>query len=257
MKVVILCGGKGTRMREETEYKPKPLVEIGGMPILWHIMKIYSYYGYNDFVLCLGYKGNMIKEYFLNFEWLANDFTLHMGNGKGEVTNHAHTMENWNITFADTGENTNTGGRVNKIRKYVEDDDSFFLTYGDGLSNINISDLLEYHKSKNKIATVTGTKPPSRFGVIESDSSGIVKSFAEKPIKNDAINGGFYVLNKGIFDYLTDESVFEQDALPSLAKDRGLAVYTHEGFWQPMDTYKEVEEFNTRWDANIRPWVIW
>ncbi|CAD6491947.1 MAG: Bifunctional protein GlmU [Candidatus Argoarchaeum ethanivorans] len=256
MKVAILCGGKGTRMREETEYKPKPLVEIGGMPILWHIMKTYSYYGFNDFVLCLGYKGNMIKDYFMNFEWFANDFTLHMGKGKGEVTTHAHAMENWNITFADTGEDTDTGGRVKKIEKYI-DDDVFFLTYGDGLADVNISNLLSYHHSKNKIATVTGTRPQFRFGVLEVEESGIATSFAEKPSTDGLINGGFYVLNSEIFSYLLENSNFERDALPKVAKEKELAVYEHRGFWKAIDTYKEVEAVNEQWNLNNRPWVVW
>ena len=256
MKVVILCGGKGTRMREETEYRPKPLVEIGGIPILWHIMKIYSHYGFNDFVLCLGYKGNMIKEYFLNFEWFANDFTLSMGNGKGKVTTHAHSLENWNITFADTGEETDTGGRVKKIEKYIEDD-FFFLTYGDGLADINIVNLLSYHNSKNKIGTVTGARPQLRYGVLEVTESGLANSFAEKPMINGMINGGFYVLNKEIFEYLTNNSNLERDTMPKLAKDGQLAVFEHRGFWQAMDTYKEVEEFNRQWKLNERPWVAW
>lgn len=256
MKVVILCGGKGTRMREETEYKPKPLVEVGGMPILWHIMKIYSHYGLNDFVLCLGYKGNMIKEYFLNFEWFANDFTLHMGNGKGKITTHAYPMEHWNITFADTGEDTDTGGRVKKIEKYI-DKDTFFLTYGDGVADVNISNLLDFHRSKGKIATVTGTKPTSRFGVLNVDEFGIAKSFAEKPATDGLINGGFGVFNREIFNYLTEESNFERDALQKLAKKDEVAVYRHDGFWQCMDTYKEVEEFNKQWKLNNKPWVVW
>jgi glucose-1-phosphate cytidylyltransferase len=255
-KVVILCGGKGTRMREETEFKPKPLVEIGGMPILWHIMKIYSHYGFNDFVLCLGYKGNMIKEYFMNFEWFANDFTLHMGDGKGEMLTHTHTTENWNITFADTGEYTDTGGRVKKIQKYI-DGDTFFLTYGDGVADIDLSGLLEFHRSKGRVATVTGTKPTWRFGVLEVDESGIATSFAEKPATNGLINGGFFVLNTTIFDYLNENSNLEHDTLKKLAKEDELAVYQHDGIWQCMDTYKEVEEFNRQWNLNNRPWVVW
>lgn len=256
MKVVILCGGKGTRMREETEFKPKPLVEIGGMPILWHIMKIYSSYGFNDFVLCLGYKGNMIKEYFLNFELLANDFTLQMGSGKSKVINHAHTLENWNITFADTGLETDTGGRVKKIEKYIEED-SFFLTYGDGVADINIPDLVEYHKSKGKIATVSGVKPTSRFGVLDTGNDGIASSFLEKPASDGMINGGFFLLKNEVFDYLSEKSNFERDGIQELAKNHELAVYKHAGFWQCMDTHKEVEEFNKQWDLGNRPWVIW
>jgi len=243
-------------MREETEYKPKPLVEVGGMPILWHIMKIYSHYGFNDFVLCLGYKGNMIKEYFMNFEWFANDFTLHMGKEKMKITTHAHSMEKWNITFADTGEDTDTGGRVKKIEKYI-DGDKFFLTYGDGVADVNISSLLEFHQSKGKIATVTGAKPTSRFGVLNVDEFGIAKSFAEKPATDGLINGGFGVFNREIFNSLTEESNFEKDGLQKLAKKEEVAVYRHDGFWQCMDTYKEVEEFNRQWNLNNRPWVVW
>jgi glucose-1-phosphate cytidylyltransferase len=256
MKVAILCGGKGTRMREETEYKPKPLVEIGGMPILWHIMKIYSYYGFNDFVLCLGYKGNMIKDFFLNFEWFANDFTLHMGSGKGEITTHAHSMENWNVTFADTGEDTDTGGRVKRIEKYISDD-TFMLTYGDGLADIDISELLSFHSMKNKICTVTGARPKLRFGVLDINESGLANSFSEKPLVDGVINGGFYVFNKEVFDYLTIDSNLERDAMPKLAEDGQLAVFEHKGFWQAMDTYKEVEDFNKQWKLNIKPWVKW
>jgi glucose-1-phosphate cytidylyltransferase len=256
MKVVILCGGKGTRMREETEYKPKPLVEIGGLPILWHIMKIYSHYGFNDFVLCLGYKGNMIKEYFLNFEWFANDFTLHMGEGRGEITHHAHALENWNITFAYTGEETNTGGRLFKARKYIEED-TFLMTYGDGLSDVNVLELIKFHNKKGKIATLTGARPTTRFGVLQTNEEELVATFTEKPQSDGYINGGFYVLNKEIFNYLNDDSVFESDALPRLASDGELTVFKHKGFWQPMDTYKEVEEFNKQWNAGIRPWFIW
>src|SRR5208337_1556968 len=204
MKTVILCGGKGTRMREETEFKPKPLVEIGGMPILWHIMKIYSYYGFNDFVLCLGYKGNMIKDYFLNFEWLSHDFTLSLGDGARKTLIHTNSLENWNITFANTGEETDTGGRVKRIEKYI-DGDTFFLTYGDAVANVDIRKLHEYHQAKGKMATVTAAHPSSRFGVLEVDGSGIARTFHEKPAVNGVINGGYFVLERGIFDGMDDE----------------------------------------------------
>lgn len=256
MKVVILCGGKGTRMREETEYRPKPLVEIGGMPILWHIMKVFSYHGYKDFILCLGYKGNMIKEYFLNFEYFANDFTINMGNGRGKVSFHSQPKDNWNITFASTGEETNTGGRIYKIKKYINDE-TFLMTYGDGLADVNIPELVKFHTERGKIATLTGTKTATRFGALQIGNEELVTIFEEKPLLEDYINGGFYVLNHKVFRYLDDNSIFERDALPKLAADRELNVFKHNGFWQPMDTYKEVEEFNKQWSSGIKPWVIW
>ncbi len=255
MQVVILCGGKGTRMREETEFKPKPLVEIGGMPVLWHIMKIYSHYGFNDFVLCLGYKGTMIKEYFMNFEWLANDFTLELGKGKGRVKHHVHELDDWKITFADTGAETETGGRVNRIEKYLKGD-SFFLTYGDALADVNIKDLLAFHKSQKKIATLTGINPPSRFGVLEV-KGGVAESFREKPVLEGLVNGGFFVLNRKIFEFLDEDCTFEQQPLKTLASAGQLAVFHHQGFWQCMDTFKEVETFNRQWDEGKRPWVTW
>lgn len=255
MQAVILCGGRGTRMREETEFKPKPLVEIGGMPVLWHIMKIYSHYGIKEFVLCLGYKGSMIKEYFMNFQWLANDFTLELEKGKSKVTHHAHTLEDWSITFADTGPETETGGRVNKIEQYIKGDE-FFLTYGDAVADIDINKLYELHKAKSSTVTLTGINPPSRFGILDV-TDGVARSFREKPALAGLINGGFFVCNRRIFDYLDDDSVFEQKPLVTLAAEGGLGVYEHHGFWQCMDTFKEVEAFNQQWEAGVRPWVLW
>ena len=255
MQVVILCGGKGTRMREETEFRPKPLVEIGGMPVLWHIMKIYSHFGFNDFVLCLGYKGSMIKEYFMNFEWLANDFTLELGKGSGKVTHHAHSLEDWRVTFADTGLETETSARIKKVEKYIEGD-TFMLTYGDAVADINIEKLLQFHKEKGLTVTLTGTKPPSRFGILDVDN-GIASTFREKPVLEGYINGGFFVCDKKVFDVLTDEGMFEQAPLKGLSAKGELAVYSHEGFWQCMDTFKEVEKFNQDWEKGVRPWVVW
>lgn len=229
MKVVLLCGGMGTRLREQTEFMPKPLVEIGGMPILQHIMKIYSHYGHNEFVLCLGYKGDMIKEYFKNSDW--------------------------NITFADTGLETNTGGRIKKIEKYV-DGDTFMCTYGDGVSNIDLNKLLEQHEKMAKIATLTAIHPMSRFGIIETED-GLVKSFKEKPRLDGIINGGFFVFNKDVFDYLDDNSVLEQEPLKNLSKDNQLAVYEHQDFWECMDTFKDAKELNQMWDSGNVPWRIW
>jgi glucose-1-phosphate cytidylyltransferase len=255
MKVVILCGGKGTRMREETEFRPKPLVEIGNMPVLWHIMKIYSHYGFKEFILPLGYKGSMIKEYFMNFEWLANDFTLELGKGKGRITHHVHALDDWTITFADTGLETNTGGRVKKIEKYI-DGDEFFLTYGDAVADVDIPALLEFHRSMGKTITLTGIHPPSRFGVLEV-TEGLARTFREKPTLEGSVNGGFFVCNRKIFDYLDDECTFEQEPLRKLASEEQLAVYDHLGFWQCMDTFKEVESFNRDWAKGVRPWVVW
>jgi glucose-1-phosphate cytidylyltransferase len=255
MKVVILCGGKGTRMREETEFKPKPLVEIGGMPVLWHIMKIYSHYGFDEFVLCLGYKGKMIKEYFMHFEWLANDFTLELGKGKGRVTHHAHSLNDWSITFVDTGEETETGGRIKRIEKYI-DGDEFLLTYGDGVADVNLRELYAFHQSHKKVVTVTGIHPPSRFGILDV-KEGVAQSFREKPFLEGLVNGGFMVCNRRIFDYLDENCVLEQGPLKALASENELAVYEHSGFWQCMDTFKEVETFNRQWAAGQKPWVVW
>ncbi len=256
VKVLILCGGMGTRLREETEYKPKPLVEIGGMPILWHIMKHYSHEGFKDFVLALGYKGGMIKEYFLNFEWMSNDFTLNLRPRTERVVCSAHNLEDWTITFAETGLKTPTGGRVFKAAKYLRQDEYFLATYGDGISNVKLKSLLEFHLSHKKIATLTGVHPSSPFGIIE-DENGVVRSFKEKPRLAGRINGGFFVFNRGIFDYLDDNAVLEEEPLRRLAAANQLAVYPHEDFWACMDTFKDVERLNTMWDRGEHPWKIW
>jgi glucose-1-phosphate cytidylyltransferase len=242
-------------MREETEFKPKPLVEIGGMPVLWHIMKIYSHYGFKEFILCLGYKGKMIKEYFMHFEWLANDFTLELGKGKGNVTHHAHALDNWTITFADTGEDTETGGRIKRIEDYITGDD-FFLTYGDGVADIDVKTLYDFHREKDKTLTIAGIHPPSRFGVLDV-KDGVAQSFREKPFLEGLINGGFMACKRKIFDYLDEDCVFEQRPMRTLASEGQLAVYEHRDFWQCMDTFKEVEAFNKQWREGKRPWVVW
>lgn len=256
MKVVILCGGVGTRMREETEFKPKPLVEIGGRPILWHIMKLYSYFGFKDFVLCLGYKGDMIKEYFMHYDWIQNDFTLKIGEKKEIHYEGISDERNWGITFADTGLTTNTGGRIKKIEKYIGED-AFLATYGDGVANIDIKKLIEYHNSKKKSATLTGVHPTSRFGVLETESNGLVTGFNEKPNLDGWINGGFFVFEKKIFDYLDENSVLEQKPLSNLARDRQLSVYKHEGFWACMDTFKDAQTLNEIWSRGNVPWKVW
>jgi len=259
MKVVILCGGKGTRLAEETEFKPKPLVQIGGMPILWHIMKIYSAYGFKEFVLALGYKGQMIKEYFLNYEELSNNFTLNLRSKAARIEHHDKAnLEDWNITFVDTGLETQTGGRIARIKEFLGDDEEFLLTYGDGLSNVNINDLYSYHKRKGKILTLTGIQPPSPFGIITSED-GIVTSFKEKPKLEGFINGGFFVCNKSIFNYLSEDinCIFEEAPIKNLTKDREVAVYEHKDFWYAMDTQKQVNELNKIWNTGNIPWKIW
>src|SRR3989344_6685246 len=213
MKVVILCGGKGTRLREETQFKPKPLVEVGGMPLLWHIMKIYSHYGYKDFVLCLGYKGEMIKDYFLHFREMMHDFTLRLGQDPHPIVHHKKDfLEDWNITFADTGLDAHTGARVYRIKDYIGDDEDFFLTYGDGIARIDLTKLYGHHKQKGKIATVTAIRPSTFFGVLEAED-GVAKSFIEKPVMDGRVSGGFFVCNKKIMDYLRqdDDCVFEDE----------------------------------------------
>jgi len=256
MKVVILCGGVGTRMKEETEFKPKPMVRIGEKPILWHIMKIYSHYGFNDFILCLGYKGDMIKEYFLNYDCMNNDFTIDLG-CKDKISFYGnHCESNWRVTLADTGLETNTGGRIKKIEKYV-DGDTFFATYGDGVADINLKKLLEHHKTKGGVATLTAVHPLSRYGVIESDDEDMIKGFKEKPKLDGWINAGFFVFNKDVFDYLDGNCVLEKTPMERLSGKGELAVYHHSGFWQCMDTFKDSELLNHLWSSSSAPWRVW
>jgi glucose-1-phosphate cytidylyltransferase len=258
MKVVLLCGGLGTRLKEETEYKPKPMVEIGGRPILWHIMKMYSTYGFNKFVLCLGYRGDVIKNYFYNYEIRSNDFTLTLGKGEIKVHNQ-HTETGWEITFAETGPNSMTGSRVKKIEKYI-DDDIFMLTYGDGVSTVNINELLAFHKSHGKIATVTGVLPPSRFGELVSRNN-MVEFFSEKPQVHQGgfISGGFFIFNRKFFNYLSDDEscILERQPIEDLVRDKELCVFEHKGFWQCMDTYRDFEYLNSLWNENKAEWKIW
>lgn len=254
MKVVILCGGKGTRMGQETEFRPKPLIVIGGKPILWHIMKFYSSYGYNDFILCIGYKGDMIKQYFMEMYWRNNDFTLHL-DGNNTIEYRTHENENWNITIIDTGLETMTGGRIKRIEKYI-DEDEFMFTYGDGLSDINLKALVDYHRKKNKIATLTGVHPTSSFGLMNVED-GIVKAFREKPVLNDLVNGGYMIINKRIFNYFPQEDcAFEEEPLVRLAKDEQLAVYEHHGFWKAIDTQKDIIFVNNMYSKGVMPWLI-
>ena len=256
MKLVILAGGRGTRISEETLVKPKPLVEIGGLPIIWHIMKIYSYFGFNDFVICCGYKGYMIKEYFSNYGLHTSDTTIDLKNKVIKV--HKKTTEKWKVTLINTGEETMTGGRILRIKDYVGND--FCLTYGDGLANVNIKKLINFHKSNKKIGTVTVVQPTARFGRVELDKDSMVKKFLEKTQGDNSgwINGGFFVFNKRIFKYLkNDQTVFEKEPLENLSKDRELSAYKHKGFWQPMDTLREKEYLEELWQSNKAPWKLW
>jgi len=252
--VVILCGGLGTRLREETEYKPKPLVMIGDMPILWHIMKHYSHHGFREFILCLGYKGHLIKEWFLNYPWMANDVTLQLKSHRQQV-HETHPPEDWKITFAETGQLTPTGGRVLRIRKYVQTEE-FCLTYGDGLSNVDLRKVLAYHRAKRKIGTVTAIHPTSPYGVIESEG-GVARSFKEKPRLEGLINGGFCVFSRKIFGYLSDDGFLEDKPLRAITAEGQLAVFEHRDFWMAMDTFKDVERLNAMWIQGKRPWVVW
>lgn len=260
MKVVILCGGKGTRLREETEYKPKPMVTIGGRPILWHIMKIYSHYGFKEFVLCLGYKGEMIRDYFLNFEERSNDVTVTLRRNGSERICHHHPqhLEDWTITLADTGQETLTGSRIARIEPYLGKDETFLMTYGDGLSDIPIAKVAKFHLQQGTIGTVCGVHPNSRYGILEVDGNRVT-NFSEKPQLEGYINGGYAVFNREIFRYLSPDGdcILEQQPLKMLAQEGQLSVFRHEGFFYAMDTYQHYEEINRMWDRGNRPWVVW
>lgn len=258
MKVVILCGGQGTRLREETEYRPKPLVNIGNRPILWHIMKNYAYYGFNDFVLCLGYRGNMIKEYFLNYEAMNNDFTINLGEKTCISYHSAHEEQNYKVTLADTGDESLTGFRVKLIEKYI-DEDTFMVTYGDGLSDINIRELVDFHNAHGRLATVTSVHPISRYGTMRLDDQSRVNEFVEKPQLNDWINAGFFVFNRKVFDYIDDDPkmALEREPLERLAADSQLVAYKHHGFFYGMDTYKDNLYLNELWAQGKAPWKTW
>jgi glucose-1-phosphate cytidylyltransferase len=258
IQTVILCGGLGTRLREETEVRPKPMVEVGGRPILWHIMKTYAVYGFTDFVICLGYKGDRIKEYFLNYEAMNNDFTVELGRRESITIHHGHQENGWKVTLADTGYNTMTGGRIKRAAPYLTGD-RFMLTYGDGLSNVNLSDLLAFHRAQGTLATVTGVHPASRFGELLV-SGERVRQFSEKPQTHDGIiNGGYFVFERGAMDYLSDDPActLEKEPLERLAADGQLSVYRHDGFWQCMDTYRDYQLLNQLWESGGAAWKQW
>jgi glucose-1-phosphate cytidylyltransferase len=256
MKVVLLAGGFGTRLSEETHLKPKPMVEIGGKPILWHIMKIYAEHGFNEFVICLGYKGYIIKEYFANYYLHQSDVTFNMANNDMEI--HSSSAEPWKVTLVDTGLHTMTGGRVKRVKPYLNDE-SFLLTYGDGVSDVDIKELVKMHKAHGKKVTVTSVQPSGRFGALDVSADNQVLSFLEKP-KGDGswINGGFFVCEPSVLDYIDEDStIFEQAPLMNLAKEGEMMTYKHDGFWQPMDTLREKDNLEKAWQSGNAPWKIW
>lgn len=257
MKVVILAGGFGTRISEESHLKPKPMIEIGERPILWHIMKIYSSYGFNDFIICLGYKGYCIKEYFAHYFLHESDVTFDFSSQNERVVHH-HSAEPWRVTLVNTGGETMTGGRVKRVREYIGNE-PFLLTYGDGVADINIAELVNYHKAHGKLATVTSIQPAGRFGALDLDNNNLVHGFVEKP-KGDGhwINGGFFVMQPEVLDYIDgDSTLLEQEPLEGLARDLQLAAYKHTGFWQPMDTLRDKNHLEELWRDNKAPWKMW
>lgn len=257
MKAVILAGGLGTRLSEETDIKPKPMVEIGGKPILWHIMKIYSAHGVNDFVICCGYKGYMIKEYFANYFLHQSDVTICMKDNSMQV--HQNDVEPWTVTLVDTGENTMTGGRLKRVKDYLIDEESFCFTYGDGVGNIDITRLTQFHQAHGKQATLTATRPPGRYGALKFGLGDSVENFQEKPDGDgNWINGGFFVLSPKVFERIQqDSTIWESEPLNGLAKDRELVAFKHKGFWQPMDTLREKNLLEELWNSGTPPWKIW
>ena len=256
MKVVILAGGRGTRIQEESLIKPKPLIEIGSKPIIWHIMKTYSHYGFKEFVICCGYKGYLIKEYFANFSLHNSDVTIDIK--KNEIKVHKNNNEDWKITLIDTGDDSLTGGRILRIKDFVGEE--FLLTYGDGVADVNISKLIEHHKINKKIATMTVVQPQGRFGVVEFNTkNNLIENFSEK-LKGDGawINGGFFVLNKKIFDYLKDDfTIWEKEPLEKLSKENQLIAFKHDNFWYPMDTMRDKDYLENLWEKNEAPWKLW
>lgn len=256
MKAVILAGGLGTRISEETQLKPKPMVEIGGSPLLWHIMKIYSHFGINDFIICCGYKSYVIKEYFANYFLHMSNLTFDMVKNKVEI--HQNYAEPWRVTLVDTGEKTMTGGRLRRVREFVQDEETFCFTYGDGLANVDINRLLAFHRERKVLATLTATYPPGRFGALNVQNS-MVTSFLEKPQGDGGkINGGFFVLSPKVIELIKgDETIWEREPLETLASQGQLAAYEHEGFWQPMDTLRDKLQLEALWESGKAPWRVW
>ena len=255
MKAVILAGGQGTRLREETEYRPKPMVQIGSQPILWHIMKIFHTQGISEFEVALGFKGEQIKDYFLNYSHSLGDIAVDFSTGNRVIQHAENKVEDWKVGLNETGLHTNTGGRLFQLRGKL--DDPFLCTYGDGVADVNIRELIEFHYEHGKTATVTAVHPSARFGSLEISTGGQVSSFAEKPISNQWVNGGFFVFDRKIFDYLTPDSILEREPLESLAKNGQLMAWEHNGFWHPMDTIRDSQHLNELWESSVAPWKIW
>jgi glucose-1-phosphate cytidylyltransferase len=257
MKAVILAGGLGTRISEETHLRPKPMIEVGGKPILWHIMKHYSHFDVTDFIICCGYKGEVIKDYFSKYFLLNSDVTFDLSNNSMEV--HERNSENWRVTLVDTGEHTMTGGRLKRVKRYVQDEELFCFTYGDGVGDVNIAKLIDFHRANDALATLTAVYPPGRFGALDIDTNHRVHSFKEKP-KGDGgqINGGFFVLSPKVIDLIEDDStVWERGPLEALASSGDLSAFRHEGFWQPMDTLRDKVHLDELWASGSAPWKVW
>ena len=258
MKVIILCGGTGTRLKEETEFKPKPMVYVGNKPIIWHIMKIYSFYGYNQFILALGYKADYIKEFFLNQKAFTSDFTLDLMNHRPKYyLENRQEIDNFKITFVDTGVDTQPGERILRCQRYIPETDKYFMvTYGDGVTDLNIKNLVKFHKKQRTIGTISGVHPRSKYGLVKMKKNSLVRSFVEKPVLTDWVNGGYMIFDKRVFKYLKPGQT-EHPALGKLARENQLSLYNHDGFWYCMDTYKEVEDLNKLWYSKAPPWKIW
>jgi glucose-1-phosphate cytidylyltransferase len=256
VKAIILAGGLGTRLREETEYRPKPMVEVGGRPIIWHIMKLLAHHGLVEFVVCAGYRGDVIRDYFLNYEARTNDFTVNLGVRDSIEYHDSHPEGEWKVTVAETGADTMTGGRVKRVERYVRGE-RCLVTYGDGLADVDVSALVAFHESHGRLATVTTVRPLSRFGVMDLAPDGSVERFREKPITDDYVNAGFFVFEPDVFKYLDDDCVLEQRPLEELAAAGQLMAYRHEGFWQPMDTFREYTMLNQMWSSGDAPWRVW
>lgn len=257
MKAVILAGGLGSRLSEETTLKPKPMVEVGGKPLLWHIMKIYSSYGINDFIVCLGYKGHVIKEYFANYYLYSSDITFDLK--ENQIEYHHNNAEPWRVTLVDTGSTSMTGGRLRRVLPYLQDEKTFCLTYGDGVANVDITALIAHHKQSGKLATLTAVQPAGKFGALQIETDGQVSSFLEKP-KGDSrwVNGGFFVLSPNVGEYLVDDStIWEREPLEQIARKGKLGAYKHEGFWQPMDTVHDRQVLESLWNSGKAPWKVW
>jgi len=255
VSTILLAGGLGTRLREETEYRPKPMVEIGGKPIIWHIMMNFAHFKCSKFVIATGYRGEVIKDYFLNFRTRSQDFTVALDSGEIDLHWREPPVIDWSVTVSDTGRHTMTGGRVKRAAQYTEG--RFMVTYGDGLADVNIEDLLAFHASHGRLATVTTTRPITRFGVLDLGPKGLVERFREKPQADGYVNAGFFVFEPKVLDYLDDDCILEQEPLARLAADRQLMAYEHHGFWQPMDTFREFQMLNEMWDAGEAPWRLW